>query len=152
MKHLHTFDPIDWRNVDLVEVKYKPISRKLLDSLDPRVRTIVEKMLSYEVPYKYDNCLLDVKIRDLYESQFSCALRSFHYDWVKDYDELPIQHETHFIYTNVNGTVFKEGGKCIDNSIYTYGRELHRGVDIQEDVTRVLIRLSYVNKKQTVKK
>lgn len=151
MKHLHTFDEINWDGVELVEIKYRQVNERLLYSLDARIRSIIEKMMSYPVNYNYDRCLLDVKVRNLKKDQYSCALPQFHYDWVRTYDELPTQHETHFIYTNIDGTEFKDG-KCLDNSIYTYGRELHRGVLMKEDITRILIRLSYVNNKRTNKK
>lgn len=149
MKYLHTFDEIDWSGIELTELKYKKVTDRLLETLDGRVRFVVEKMLSYPVD-KYDKCLLDVKIRKLKKNNFSCALQNLHYDWVKTYEELPTKHETHFIYSNLNGTEFEHGVKCKENSIYTYGRELHKGVLINEDTTRVLIRLSYVNNKKLV--
>lgn len=151
MKHLHTFEEIDWTGIELTEIKYKKVTKYLLSTLDYRVRMIVEKMLSYPVD-DYDRCLLDVKVRNLKENDFSCALTQFHYDWVRNYDELPEKHETHFIYTNINGTEFENGEKCLENSIYTYGRELHKGVLMKDQSIRVLIRLSYVNNKSIVHK
>lgn len=151
MKHLYTFETIDWRDIELVEIKYKKVTDRLLETLDGRIRSIVEKMLSYEVA-EYDRCLLDVKVRKLSKDDFSCALSNLHYDWVRTYEELPEQHETHFIYSNINGTEFENGEKCLDNSIYTYGRELHKGVVINEDTIRILIRLSYVNNKPIAQK
>lgn len=143
MKFIETLDPIDWADVPLTELKYKRVDTRLLNSLHPKVRFIVDKMLNYEVK-KYDKCLLDVKVRDLKKDDFSCFLRTYHYDWVKNLDH-PNKHETHFIYTNVNGTEFADGTKCIDNSIYEFGRELHKGTLMNTDVRRVLIRLSYVD-------
>lgn len=151
MKYLHTFEDIDWSGIDLVEIKYKQVNDRLLKKLDSRVLSIVNKMLEYKVD-DYDKCLLDVKVRDLKKDDFSCFVEDYHYDWVRDYDELPEKHETHFIYTNVNGTEFQDGGKCKDNSIYQFSRELHRGTRMENDTIRVLIRLSYVNSKPIAQK
>lgn len=151
MKHLHTFDDIDWSGIELTELKYKKVTRRLLETLDGRVRFIVDKMLSFPVD-KYDRCLLDVKVRHLKKDDFSCALPELHYDWVRTYEESPVKHETHFIYANIDGTEFSDGTKCLDNSIYTYGRELHKGVLMKENTTRILIRLTYANNKSIVYK
>lgn len=146
MKLLHVFDPFDWSDTPLTEIKYKLITPNLLNRLDPNIRFIVEKMMEFDVDCgSYDRRFLDVKVRFIKPNQFSCALTDFHYDWVKEFD-FPIPHETHFIYSNVNGTEF-EHDKCVDNGLYTYNRELHRGVrnEQPEVIKRVLIRLSYVN-------
>ena len=88
MKHLHTFEPFDWSDVDLTEIKYKKVTTKLIESLHPKIQTIVNKMLTFKPEYNYNNCLLDVKVRLLSKGQCGCPLEEFHYDWVKDYDEL----------------------------------------------------------------
>ena len=148
MKLIKTYDEIDWQDIQPIELKYKSYSKNLLSTLDERLQSIILDMVNDNevLQLQYDRCLLDVKVRHLKEGQCGCAIEDFHYDWVRTYDELPEHHETHYIYTNVNGTEFKDA-KCIDNSIYMYNRELHRGPLMLEPTTRVLIRLSYVNKK-----
>lgn len=145
MNYIETLDSIDWSDVPLTELKYKRLHKKTLDSLHPKLLHVINKMLSYEVEEKYDMCLLDVKVRDLKKGKCSCALPEYHYDWVKNYDHKN-KHEFHLIYTNVDGTEFLHGGKCKDNSIYSFGRELHRGVYMDKDKRRVLVRLSYVDR------
>jgi len=34
MKYLHTFDDIDWSGIELTELKYKKVTRRLLETLD----------------------------------------------------------------------------------------------------------------------
>lgn len=148
-KLICTLDEIDWSDMPRTEIKFAEVTQSLLDSLDIRVRDIVLKMMSLNT-LSYDHCLLDVKVRNLKTGDCGCFLKVYHYDWVKSLDH-PNKHETHFIYTNINGTEFEDGTKCIDNSIYQYGRESHRGSIMLTDTKRVMIRLSYVDKKHTRK-
>lgn len=146
MKYIETLDEIDWSDVPLTEIKYKRFSQKFIDNIHPKFREVIERMLSVKPPCEYDLCLVDIKVRDLVKDQFSCFVEDFHYDWVKNFDHKN-KHEFHVLYTNVNGTEFENDRKCKDNSIYTFGRELHKGTLMNEDVRRVLIRISYVDNK-----
>lgn len=149
MKLIKTYNPINWSDIELIEIKYKKYSERLVNTLDMRLQCIIRDMHEYNTLHnniEYDHCLLDVKVRNLDKDQCGCAIEGFHYDWVRTYNEKPDVHETHYIYTNVNGTEYVDG-KCDDNSIYMYNRELHRGPLMQDITLRVLIRLSYVNKR-----
>jgi len=101
---------------------------------------------------QYDRCYLDVKVRNLKAGDSGDTLNQWHYDWVENYAE-DIKHETHFIYTNKYGTHYLEDGvikQCDDNSIYKYGREIHKSPVVPEDLKRVMIRLSFVNIKNKI--
>lgn len=154
--------PVDYNFLDqksledlpLIEIKYKQIKSSdhlmmFSESLPTCLRNVIICMLNYSSDYfsLYDKCYLDVKVRELKSRDTGDYLNKWHYDWVKDYNH-PIKHEKHLIYTNKFGTHYIENGvekQCLDNSIYMYGRELHKSPTVAEDIKRVMIRLSFVD-------
>lgn len=141
---------IDWGEISPIELKYKPINRILNSDLDSRFLIVINEMLdnSDDLCFNGDvKTFIDVKVRHLKKGETGCALPDWHYDWVKDFDN-PKPHETHFIYSNVNGTEFIDDVgvmiKSGDGEIWKYNRDLHRCPVMIEDCLRVVIRVSFV--------
>lgn len=140
---------IDWGGISPIELKYKSVNYVLNSDFDGRVLFVLNRMIDYSDDLCLtigEKTLVDVKIRNLNNGETGCALPDWHYDWVKDFDN-PKPHETHLIYSNINGTEFLDDHVIIkagDSEIWKYNRDLHRCPVMTEDCLRVLIRLSFV--------
>lgn len=152
--------PIEFKKLEprdfppLTEVKYRPVKNQehlvnLANTFHPTIGNVILSMLAYSwFNFEdYDLCYLDVKVRDLKEGDSGDWYNNWHYDWVRDYEH-PNKHETHLIYSNTFGTLYKENGvvkQCDENSVYMYGRELHCSPIVNMDCRRIMIRLSFVD-------
>lgn len=152
--------PIEFTKLDdkdlpeLTEIKYRLIKDQkhlveLANSFHPAIGNVILAMLAYSY-FKFEDyelCYLDVKVRDLKTGESGDWYNNYHYDWVRDYEN-PNKHETHLIYSNVFGTLYKENGvekQCEPNRVYVYGRELHCSPIVTEPCRRIMIRLSFVD-------
>ena len=85
-----------------------------------------------------------VRVRWLEVGYSGCPLPEWHYDCVKNYLH-EAKHEHHLLYTNLDGTLFKDGDDIIkagDSEVWEYGRELHAAPVMKNKCKRVLIRVT----------
>lgn len=149
------FDKKALSEIECIEIKYKEVRdfqhlHQLSSKFHPSIRNVITCMNNWSLDYfdKYEKCYITVKVRDLKAGDSGDVLNSWHYDWVKDKDHHN-KEETHLLYTNKYGTHYIEDDvekQCEDNSIYKYNREIHKSPIVPEDIKRVMIRLSFVDK------
>ena len=159
MIKLKTFEEdFDFSNTPYHEVKYKKIRDGLhlinyiTNTFGSEIQYIIDRMLDFSRGCfnQYDQCYLDVKVRDLNVGDSGDYFNEWHTDWVKDINH-PNKPETYIIYTNIFGTHYIENGleqQCENNSIYMYKRDLHKSPIVTKDCKRVLIRLSFVDRQR----
>ncbi len=140
----------------------------VLQKSNKQVSKIIETMCSV-IQNKHSYIIVDVKVHDLKEKELPC-LDNWHIDCVGRHDE-PQKEEVHHLvlFGDCSLTSFIDGPIEIDvpndkvinwnkllvdpptfqiesNTIYTYGRNLHKGMPATKNGRRLLIRITETDK------